>query len=236
VQITGSQAVKEILCREDVEYVFGIPGATEVFFMDALEDCPDIKYILGLHEVVVMGMAEGYARTSGKPGILNLHTGTGLAAALPLLSNAFSGGVPLLVTAGQQDTRLHAYEPHLTGDLVSMARPFTKWATEIRHVEDIPTVFRRAFQVATHSPTGPVFISLPMDILSSSLEFEYTQSVLLSEDTYPDPKSIATAADLLAQARNPVIVLQDGISKSGALPEAVQLAEIIGAKYTSPGW
>ena len=158
--ITGSQAVKEIFCREGVEYIFGIPGATEAFFMDALEDCPDIRYILGLHEVVAMGAAEGYARTSGKPGILNLHTGTGLGASLPLLSNAYNGGVPLIVTAGQQDTRLQAYDPHLAGDLVNMSHPFTKWSTEIHHVEDIPTIFRRAFKIATQPPTGPVFISL----------------------------------------------------------------------------
>ena len=100
MKFSGSQAIKEIFCREGVEFVFGIPGATEVFFMDVLEDCPDIKYILGLQEVVAAGMAEGYSRTSGKYGILNLHTGTGLSAALPMLSNACTGGVPLIITAG----------------------------------------------------------------------------------------------------------------------------------------
>ena len=105
MQMTGGKAVCEILRREGVEYVFGIPGATEILFMDALEDYPDIKYILGLQEVVAAGAAEGYSRTSGKVGVLNLHTNTGLSAALPLLSNAFTGGVPLVITAGQQDPR-----------------------------------------------------------------------------------------------------------------------------------
>jgi benzoylformate decarboxylase len=234
VPITGSQAVKEIFCREGVEYIFGIPGATEAFFMDALEDCPDIRYILALHEVVAMGAAEGYARTSGKPGILNLHTGTGLGASLPLLSNAYNGGVPLIVTAGQQDTRLQAYDPHLAGDLVNMARPFTKWATEIRHVEDISTIFRRAFKIATQPPTGPVFISLPQDVMSSRLEFEYVKGNPLLTGFRPDPESIDVAVNSLVGARNPVIILQDGVAKSGALPEVVRLAETIGARVYQP--
>ncbi len=113
--MTGKKALMELLRSEGVEYVFGIPGATEVLFMDGLEDCPEIKYILGLHEVVASGMAEGYARTSGKVGVVNLHTGPGVAAAMPMLYNAHLGGVPLLVTAGQQDTRLLMQEPALTG-------------------------------------------------------------------------------------------------------------------------
>ena len=86
--MNGREALMEILLKEAVEYVFGIPGATEVLFMDALEDHPEIRYILGLHEVVVMGMAKGYARASNKVGFVNLHTGPGLAAAMPMLLNA----------------------------------------------------------------------------------------------------------------------------------------------------
>jgi len=95
VMMTGKEALMELLSNEGVEYVFGIPGATEALFMYALEDHPEIKYILGLHEVVSLGMAEGYSRTSGKVGVVNLHTGPGVAAAMPMLSNAYQGGVPL---------------------------------------------------------------------------------------------------------------------------------------------
>lgn len=230
MEMTGRQALLEIFRREGVQYIFGMPGATEVFFMDALEDCPDIKYVLGLHEVVVAGMAEGYARTSGKAGVLNLHTGTGLSAALPMLSNASQGGVPLVITAGQQDTRLLAYEPALAGELVRLAGPFTKWATEIIHAEDIPTVFRRAFKVATHPPTGPVFVSLPQNIMDSRLNCEYVKGAPAYTRIHPDPESIKAAAELLNSARNPAIIVEDGVAKSEALAEVVRFAELIGAR------
>ena len=138
-----------------------------------LEDAPDIKFMLGLHESVAVGMAEGYARVSGKPGFLNFHTNTGLAAALSLLSNAFQGHVPLIVTAGQQDTRMAAEEPALKADLVGIARPFTKWATEIVNAKDIPLVMRQAFKIALHPPQGPVFVALPQNLLLEQLDFEY---------------------------------------------------------------
>lgn len=234
MQMSGSKALCEILRREGVEYVFGIPGATEVRFMDALEDYPDIKYVLGLHEVVAAGAAEGYARTSGKVGVLNLHTNTGLSAALPLLANAFTGGVPLVVTAGQQDTRLRAYEPHLTGDLVKIAAPVTKWGFEITNVEDIPVVLKRAFKTAAHPPTGPVFVSLPQNILGESFDFEYPKSSAIGTHVHPDPESVKEAVSLLARARNPLMIVQDGIAKSEALADAVEFAELIGAKVYQP--
>ena len=230
MRMSGGQAVVEILRQEGIEYIFGIPGATEVFFMDAMEDCPDIQYILGLHEVAAAGMAEGYARTSGRPAVLNLHTAAGLAAALPMVFNACAGGVPLIITAGQQDTRLLASDPALAGDLVGIAGPFTKWASEIAHVEDIPAVFRRAFRFAQHPPAGPVFISLPQDVMSSSLDLEYRRDSSLFTRVYPSPESVQAAARLLAGAHNPAMIVEDGVAKSGALREVVALAEITGSR------
>ena len=127
-KVTGKEALMEILLKEEVEYVFGIPGATEIPFMAALEKYPEIKYILGLQEVVAAGMAEGYTRVSDKPGFLNLHTGTGLGAALPMLLNARKGNVPLVVTAGQQDKRLLTKDPHLAGGPYRHSKPFCKMA------------------------------------------------------------------------------------------------------------
>src|SRR5512140_3103503 len=122
--VSGGKALVELLRREGVEYVFGIPGATEILFMNAIEEAPDIQYVLGLHEVVCAGMAEGYARATGKPGFLNLHTGPGIAAALPMLYNARTGRVPMVITVGQNHTRLLQYDPQLSGDIVEMGRLF----------------------------------------------------------------------------------------------------------------
>ncbi len=232
--MTGKKALMELLRGEGVEYVFGIPGATEVLFMDGLEDCPEIKYILGLHEVVASGMAEGYARTSGKVGVVNLHTGPGVAAAMPMLYNAHLGGVPLLVTAGQQDTRLLMQDPALTGDLVGMASQFTKWSTEVLYAADIPLAIRRAFKIATHPPTGPVFVSLPQDVLEQEVDFESIPRAPSFTQLRPDQEAINRAVELLAKARTPAIIVESGVAKNDALPEVVNLAELIGARVYQP--
>ena len=232
--MTGREALMQLLRYEGVEYVFGMPGATEILFMDALEDHPEIKYILGLHEVVALGMAEGYSRTSGKIGVVNLHTCAGLAAAMPMLLNAYLGGVPLVITAGQQDTRLLMQEPHLTGDLVRIASPFTKWSTEVLHAADIPLVIRRAFKVAAHPPTGPVFISLPQDVLNQSLDFEYIPSAPPFTRLRPDLEAVNRAVELLVETQTPAIIVESGVAKNEALSEVVKLTELIGARVYQP--
>ncbi|MBA7516781.1 Benzoylformate decarboxylase [subsurface metagenome] len=227
--ITGKEAIMELFRQEGVEYVFGIPGATEVVFMDALEDHPEIKYILGLHEVVALGMAEGYSRISGKVGVVNLHTWAGLAASTPMLLNAHLGGVPLVVTAGQQDTRLLMQEPDLAGNLVGLASQFTKWSTEVSHAADIPVAMRRAFKVAAQSPTGPVFVSLPQNLLDQSLDFENLPTTPAFARLRPDQEAINRAVELLIKAQTPLMIVGRGITKDEALSEIVKLAELIGA-------
>jgi benzoylformate decarboxylase len=228
--MTGKEALIQILREEKVEYVFGIPGATEVVLMDALEDAPDIRFILSLHESVAVGMAEGYTRISGRPGFVLLHTNTGLAAGLPLLFNACQGGVPLIVTAGQQDLRLAAQDPALKADLVSMAKPCTKWATEVVNAADIPLVMRQAFKIALHPPQGPVFVALPQNLLQEPIDFEYNPVGLPSNGWQPDPEAIRQASQLLLGARNPVILVEDGVTQNNALAEVVALAEMSGSK------
>ena len=232
--VTGKEALVQILRAEGVEYVFGIPGATEAQFIDVMEDHPEIRYILCMHELAAVGMAEGYARTSGKVGVVNLHTGTGLAAGMPMLSNAYWGGVPLVVTVGQQDTRILAEEAAMSDNLVKIAAPFTKWATEVIRPEDLPTVMRRAFKIATHPPTGPVMVSLPLDVLANTFEFEYRPSFHSYTRLHPDDRSIEAAVELLLAARNPAIIVEDGVTKCEALAEMVRFAELIGARVYQP--
>ena len=148
------------MCR----HIFGNPGSTELPLNDALVGDDRIQYILGLQEVPVMSMADGFAMASGSLGVVNLHISCGLGSAMGMLYNAFREGTPLLVTAGQQDRRLRFEEPILWGDMVSVARPWTKWAVEVERVEDLPVALRRAVQSAMTPPTGPVFMSIPVDI------------------------------------------------------------------------
>jgi benzoylformate decarboxylase len=232
--MTGKDALAQILREEGVEYVFGIPGATETQFVDMLEHHPEIRYIVTMNELVAVGMAEGYSRATGKVGFLNLHTGSGLGAGMGLLSNAYWGGVPLVVTVGQQDTRILAEEAAMSDDLVKIAAPFTKWAAEVRRPEDLPTIMRRAFKIATHPPTGPVMVSLPLDVLGNSFDFEYQASCHSFTRLHPDDRSVAAAVELLAGAKNPGVIVEDGIAKCEALDEIVRFAELIGAPVYQP--
>jgi benzoylformate decarboxylase len=234
MKMTGREALMELFLNEGVQYIFGIPGATEVLFMDVLEDHPEINYILGLHEVVALGMAEGYARTSGQVAVVNLHTGAGVAAAMPMLFNARLNRAPLVVTAGQQDTRLLMQEPALAADLLGMAQPLTKWSTEVLYAADIPLAIQRAFKVAAHPPAGPVFVSLPQDVLDQNIDFEYTPRGPSLTRLRPDREAISRAVELLLTAQTPAIIVESGIAKSGALAEAVELAELIGAPVYDP--
>ncbi|MBW1768002.1 MAG: thiamine pyrophosphate-binding protein, partial [Deltaproteobacteria bacterium] len=228
--MNGKKALVNLLRNEGVEYVFGIPGATEIQFMDALEDAPDIQYILGLNEIVCAGMAEGYARASGKPGFLNLHTLTGTAASLAMICNAQSGGVPLVITTGQQDTRLMQREPHMSGDIVGMGKLFTKWSTEIVHAEDIPVTIQRAFKMAMQPPTGPVLISIPQNVYEQNFDYEYKPNTIVYSRMRPDKKSIDSAVEILKDAKRPVVYIESGVARSGALEEVVRFVELTGAR------
>lgn len=224
----------DIFREKGVEYIFGIPGATETYLMDYLEDAPDLKYILCPHELTAVGAAEGYARASGKTGLLFLHTGTGLAAGLPMLANAYAGGVPLVVIAGQQDSRFLATEPAMSDDLVKIASPFVKWGTEVRNAAELPMIMNRAFKVANQSPTGPVFVSLPMNIPNDLVDYEHVPGSPIHQKLHPDDDAVKKAVDLLSKANNPAIIVEDGVTKNEALSEVVKFAEQIGARVYQP--
>jgi benzoylformate decarboxylase len=159
----------EILRDEGITHVFGNPGSTEMPLMDALVDAPDIRYVLGLQEATAVGMADGWALATGRAAFVNLHAMGGLGNAMGVLVASKASETPLVVTAGQQDTRHLMTEPWLSGDLVALAAPVTKWAKELRRGDDVGRALRRAFSLARTPPCGPVFLSLPMDILDQDV-------------------------------------------------------------------
>ena len=124
-----------ILRAAEVDYLFGNPGTTELPFLDAL-DGSGMQYIVGLQEATAVAAADGYAQASGRLGVVNLHVAPGVANGLSIVHNASRARSPLLVTAGQQDTRLLLGEPILAGDMVQMTEQFTKWSHEVRAAAD----------------------------------------------------------------------------------------------------
>ncbi|MBA3847641.1 MAG: thiamine pyrophosphate-binding protein, partial [Planctomycetes bacterium] len=164
-QRRGAAVLLEVLQSEGVRYIFGNPGTTELPLMDALHAAPDIAYVLGLQEASVVAMADGYAQAARRPGFVNLHTAGGLGHGMGNLLNASVTGTPLVITAGQQDSRHTITDPLLLGDLVRIAAPAVKWGQEVTHADQLPVLLRRAFHDAMAAPTGAVFLSLPMDVM-----------------------------------------------------------------------
>ena len=226
---TGRDALLQMLIAHGVEYVFGNPGTTELPLMDGLQDYPQLKYILALQEASAVAMADGYARATGKPSFVNVHIAAGLGNSMSMLYNAFRGGTPLILTAGQSDTRMLVEEPALSGDLVQMCRHYTKWSGEVRHATDVPVVIRRAFRTASTPPTGPVFVSLPWDVLDEEAELDLRPASTIYSRIHPDGEAMELAARLLGKGKNPLMIVGDRIAQAGAVQEAVKVAEILGA-------
>ena len=163
--ISGKQAFLEILKSEGVSVMFGNPGTTELPLMDGLAREPAIHYVLALQEAVAIAAADGYAQARGGLAAVNVHVTPGLGNAMGMLYDAQKSGAPLLLTAGQHDQSFTVTEPILWADLPPIARPFVKWSTEARRLEDLPRIVRRAAKTALARPSGPVFLSLPVDVL-----------------------------------------------------------------------
>jgi benzoylformate decarboxylase len=231
--MAGRQAIMEIFRAEGVDYIFGNPGTTELGFMDMLQDYPQLQYIVCLQESIALSAAQMYANACGKTGVVNLHVAPGLGNALGALYNAAVGKMPLVVTAGQQDTRMVVREPILSHDLVSMARPLVKWSVQLQHVEEIPVIFQRAFKVAQDAPRGPVFVALPGNVMDQEADLSLPGPSARYRRNRPDPHGLVAAAQCLAQARQPVIVCGDGVQAAQAQAELVQVAETLGAPVWS---
>lgn len=230
---TGIQSFLDLLADFGVKQIFGNPGTTELPLNDAMVTDRRIKYILGLQEVPVMAMADGFAMASGSLGVVNLHISCGLGNAMGMLYNAYREGTPLLVTAGQQDRRLRFEEPILYGDMVGVAKPWTKWAAEVERVEDLPAAIRRAVQTALTPPTGPVFLSIPIDVQMEEVERKPTPLVepirLPDSRVRPPLEAIQKAAELLRSASNPAILAGSRVTEREAMTELGIVADILGA-------
>ena len=227
--MSGKRAFLELLKQEGVEMVFGNPGTTELPLMDAFAVEHDIKYVLGLQEAALMSMADGYAQASGRLAVLNFHVAPGLGNAMGMLYDAQKAGSPILLTAGQQDQDYIVTEPILSADLPTLARPFVKWAAEVHRVADLPRLVHRAVKTALAPPTGPVFLSLPGDILKNEGDLDLMTPTRIAPRLRGDAAAIAAAAALLAEAKHPVIIAGDAIAHSRAHAELVELAELLGA-------
>jgi benzoylformate decarboxylase len=228
-RITGRSAFLALLKDEGITHLFGNPGTTELPIMHALKDHPDITYVMAMQESLVVAIADGYSRASGRLVACNVHVAPGLGNAMGSLYNAKFTGTPMILTAGQQEQGHGLMEPVLYGPLVQMAEPLVKWAVEVTRLEDLPRIVRRAAKIATTPPTGPVFISLPGDILNSEAGIDLGRSTRVDTRVRPSDEALQALTQRILKAQRPVIIAGDEIVKSDALAEAAALAATLGA-------
>lgn len=228
---TGKQLLLDLLASEGVSQIFGNPGTTELPLLDAMLVETRIRYILGLNEVVVMGMADGWAQATGRLAVCNLHAAPGLGNAMGMLYNAARAGAPVLVTAGQQDMAIRLTEPLLWDDLATLARPLVKWSFEVSSIAELPRAVRRAAKVALTPPTGPVFLSIPADVLNAAVpdDLDTGAPTRIGTAMVGDAGAIARAAELIRSATQPIIFAGDCVARAPAFAEITSFAEAVGA-------
>ncbi|MDE0437821.1 MAG: thiamine pyrophosphate-binding protein [bacterium] len=232
----GRDIFFEYLVSQGVRYIFGNPGTTELPMVDGCNDYPSIKYVLSLHEDVAVGEAIGYARGSGKVGVVNLHVTPGVAHGLGNLYNAHRARVPLLVTAGQHHTGLRVQDPILASDLLSMVGQFTKWSYEVRFLEELPMVMQRAFKELATPPFAPVFVSIPPNVLLEHHDGFGSARVTKPGSSIADDGAIRGAVRVLASAERPMIVAGDGVGHARAWRDLAAIAEALGARVHTEGY
>ncbi len=224
----GRDLVLQAIRAHQIAFVFGNPGTTELPF---IQGCAEhgIPYILALHEDIAVGMAMGYARMTGRPGVVNLHVAPGLAHGLGNLYNAWKARLPIVVLVGQQHTDVLLQEPILTGDLVEWGRPVCKWAFQVHKVSDLPLALHRAFKVAQTAPPGPVLLALPPDVLLEDGEWSLPEPVHVAGPGAGPASAIDEAIRWLVTAVRPAIVAGDGVGRSRAQSLVAELAELLAA-------
>ena len=226
---TGADWLLGTLAEEGVRHLFGNPGSTELPLVDALPRHEGVRFVLGLHEAVVMGMADGYAQVTGGLAAVNVHVQPGLTNAMSGILNAARARVPLLVIVGQQVRSLLPEEPFLGGELVALARPLAKGAWEAADADDLAELLPHAVRLALRPPRGPVVLSVPMDVQAGPAPAGPPVRATVPAAPPPDPAALDRAAALLAGARSPAVLAGDGVAHAGAAAGLAAVAERLGA-------
>lgn len=237
---TGGELMVAQMKAAGVEYCFTNPGSFEVGFFDAFTDSPGMQLIMGLHEGVVISMADGYHRVSGKPSFVNVHAIAGTAQMSGQLYNASRDGSAIVITAGLNDNEMWSDESTLTPrpgfNQKEVNRQFTKISWDARDGRGVPLALRRAFKVATTEPGGPVYLALAhyaLEAKNISAQILPADRFLLRGKVRADAASVEKAAKWLLEAKNPLVIVGDEIWKSGAQQAVVEFAERLGLPVCS---
>jgi benzoylformate decarboxylase len=230
MQENGHHAILKQFLADGMQYMFGNPGTVEQGFLDALSDFPEFHYILTLQESVAVLIADGYARATRRPTLVQIHSSPGLGNAVGALYQAYRGHAPLVVIGGDAGIRYQAMDAQMAADLVGMARPVTKWATMVQDPHSLLRILRRAIKLAATPPMGPVYVCLPQDVLDAPATEAVFPACIPSVQSTPPVSLLQAPATVLAAATHPVIYAGDGVAYAGAQEELARIAELTGAR------
>jgi len=232
--MNGADAFVATLRAAEVGVLFGLPGSTEAALLEALRADGGVRYVLALHESAAVAMADGYARASGRVGVVGLHTTVGTMNGMSQMFNAYRDSSPVVVTAGHKDRRVLAEDGFCAlPDLSSLLRSFTKWSWQSLSADAVASDLARALRVAAAPPPGPTYLAVPEDLMAEPLGKETTVPVVWPVPAAPprglarrpDADTVKRAAAILLSARRPLLVL--GSAAAGAAPLARALAEML---------
>jgi benzoylformate decarboxylase len=229
-QKSGRFKIIEQFLTDGMNVMFGNPGTVEQGFLDALADYPEMRYVLTLQESVAVLAADGYARATQRPTLVQLHSSPGIGNAVGAVYQAKRGHAPLVIIGGDAGLRYMNTESQMYGDLVAFMEPVTKWSTMVLEPANLLRVLRRAAKVAATPPMGPVYVCIPADVLDAVNEEAVFPALIPSTRVQPEASFLQQAASVLASGAKPMIYVGDGVAYSGAQAELERVAELLGAE------
>jgi len=235
MKLTGAQITIEMLKREGAPYIFGLPGGAILPTFDALYDS-GLNFILVRHEQGAGHMADGYARSTGKPAVCMVTSGPGALNLVTAIATANMDSVPMVCITGQVATHLIGNDAFQEADVIGCTRPITKHSYLVKKVEDLPRIIKEAFYIASTGRPGPVLVDLPVDVTRATTDFEYPTKLSIRGYNPPmagEPKNIELAADLIMKSKKPLLYVGGGTIASGANKELLELAEKTGIPVTT---
>jgi acetolactate synthase-1/2/3 large subunit len=230
MRITGAQALVRSLEAEGVEVLFGYPGGVALPIFDALYESTTVRTVLPRHEQGAVHMADGYARVTGKPGVVLVTSGPGATNTVTGIANAYMDSIPMVVFTAQVATTVIGTDAFQESDITGITIPITKHNYLVKDVAELPEVIKEAFHIATTGRPGPVLIDVPVDVSRAELTFKYPETVNLSgyKPTFKGhAKQIKQAAGMIGKARKPLLYAGGGVLASGAWKELKELCELM---------
>lgn len=236
MELTGAEIVVRALKEEGVEYVFGYPGGAVLHIYDAIHAQNDIQHVLVRHEQAATHAADGYARASGKPGVVLVTSGPGVTNAVTGIATAHMDSIPMIVLSGQVPTKLIGNDAFQEVDSVGITRPCVKHNFLVKDINDLAATLKKAFYIATTGRPGPVLVDLPKDITAAKAEFDYPRKLKMRSYN-PTVKGhtgqIRKAIKLIMEAERPIVYAGGGVILSDAAKELTELTRMLGYPITN---